>query len=744
MEDDDLATSNPLPPPPRPSGQGRRDAPPPENLSNQDFRKMVMDTPRRGQEKSNKDRSKGGEVPGEEGEEGQAYRDRAKERREEKNPDYVGTGVELIGSLSAVAPPGTTDLRFAEANKISIENSKFLGVRLLLRVVVLLLSSAMDVNLPGEQQQQKQQDRAIVFRSASAKVVYQHLVRPHLSHSKVNEMFLPGRTQFVYDMDEDFRSEIPTTVHRSKSDCPAPPDTVAVAVDAPVLDRISKIMAYLRMGSSGKVLKKKKKDKDKLLMPGLVPTTAADDLYGASDSALDADVAANGNSNGKELPPGGEQQGLLLPPPPPRPLPREPEEDIFGDVGTDYEPTRAPKSAAGSGGRQAAPAGGSSGLEVAEMDQSSRDRNGDRDGRQGGDGRRQYFDEPSGIHEAQQSLLHPPPPPPPPGDYMGGAMPPPPPPPHQGAYDMGAGPMPGPAYPPQGGTWQDYPPPPPEHYPAGHWPQGGGQGQEHYGYAAEPYPGHLQGGAYQLPHTYPPEQGAAGVGGAEYYHSASANPPPPAPPSGYMQANEYANEGYASLHSDAIPFPPPGDPLPLGGSGGGDADRAMTQADRDRGMGSVFSRDDQRLGLGGPRDGDKRERADPAYVSSSYSECYPDYKGFTSEVAGSDDEDDAEDLSKMDMGGKAKGRLHRWDFESEEEWATYNESKEAMPKAAFQFGVKTADGRKTRKSGKDKENKLNNELNKINQILDRKKKEKAPAGGYDEGDEDPPGKRSRY
>lgn len=35
-----------------------------------------------------------------------------------------------------------------------------------------------------------------------------------------------------------------------------------------------------------------------------------------------------------------------------------------------------------------------------------------------------------------------------------------------------------------------------------------------------------------------------------------------------------------------------------------------------------------------------------------------------------------------------KGWLHRWDFETEEEWATYNEQKEAMPKAAFQFGVK--------------------------------------------------------
>lgn len=39
------------------------------------------------------------------------YRDRAKERREDVNPDYDATAAEL-GSLHAVAPPGTVDLRY--------------------------------------------------------------------------------------------------------------------------------------------------------------------------------------------------------------------------------------------------------------------------------------------------------------------------------------------------------------------------------------------------------------------------------------------------------------------------------------------------------------------------------------------------------------------------------------------------------------------------------------------------------
>ncbi|GMH23300.1 hypothetical protein Nepgr_025143 [Nepenthes gracilis] len=147
--------------------------------------------------------------------------------------------------------------------------------------------------------------------------------------------------------------------------------------------------------------------------------------------------------------------------------------------------------------------------------------------------------------------------------------------------------------------------------------------------------------------------------------------------------------------------------------------RFMTQEEKDRGLGSVFKRDDHRLLQ--LREKDAREK-DPTFISESYSECYPGYQEYNREVVESDDEDD---LSKMDMGGRAKGRLHRWDFETEEEWAQYNEQKEAMPKAAFQFGVKMQDGRKTRKQ--NKEQKLTNELHKINKIISRKKIEKGDA-----------------
>jgi IK cytokine len=96
--------------------------------------------------------------------------------------------------------------------------------------------------------------------------------------------------------------------------------------------------------------------------------------------------------------------------------------------------------------------------------------------------------------------------------------------------------------------------------------------------------------------------------------------------------------------------------------------------------------------------------------------------------------------SNADNPEQAKGRLHRWDFETEEEWAKYNDQKEAMPKAAFQFGVKMQDGRKTRKQNKDQ--KLSNDLHKINKILARKQGDKdGGVGHYD--DDMPSGKKQR-
>lgn len=131
----------------------------------------------------------------------------------------------------------------------------------------------------------------------------------------------------------------------------------------------------------------------------------------------------------------------------------------------------------------------------------------------------------------------------------------------------------------------------------------------------------------------------------------------------------------------------------------------------------------------GSADGDKlQEKASlERFVAKTqvtcYDECYP---GFAESY--DDDSDDEADFSKMDLGNK-KGPVGRWDFETQEEYSDYMSNKEALPKAAFQYGVKMADGRRTRRIGpKDEKAELDRQLQKIQSII-QKRKQVAEDGG---------------
>ncbi|CAA3009430.1 suppressor of mec-8 and unc-52 homolog 2 [Olea europaea subsp. europaea] len=397
-----------------------------------------------------------------------------------------------------------------------------------------------------------------------------------------------------------FSHDIPTTVHRSKADCPVPEEMVTVSVDGSVLDRIAKIMSYLRLGSSGKVLKKKKKEKD-----GKGKLSIASNGFDEDKRVLKSDMMKNQNVE-ETLPP---------PPPPPKrnypdsevkPGPtaiRKEEEDIFVGDGIDYS----------------IPSKDMSQSPISEdMEESPRNKE-----------RTSYYSE------------------------------------------LAYGPV---------------PPTEPSH----DWQQVSGFDAMQAQALAGGYQGEWQDYQYAEQLSYPEQ---------------------------YLQQDIQAYDMQTGLNVQQDP-------------------RVMTQEEKDRGLGSVFKRDDHRLLQ--LREKDSREK-DPNFISDSYSECYPGYQEYNREIVDSDDE---ADLTKMDMGGRAKGRLHRWDFETEDEWAKYNEQKEAMPKAAFQFGVKMQDGRKTRKQ--NREQKLSNDLHKINQIL-AKKKEKGDkfddSRMYD--DESHPGKKLR-
>ncbi|GJP44014.1 hypothetical protein CLOM_g3409 [Closterium sp. NIES-68] len=877
--DDEGPVSNPLPPPPRPAGKKSQERAPEStggkaaeaaNLSNKDFRRMVLETPRRGSqptEKKNQEKNKykrfndpsatpgsdarrkyygkgkgedGASVGGDskEGEEPQ-YRDRAKERREEVNPDYKESAVPShLGQLNAVAPPGV-DLTTTDAHKLAIEKSKFLGgdvehTHLVKGLDYALLNkvrsemkgrggaggakgggegeeggeeggaedeedagaaSAAAAAAAGKAKGRKAQEKMPVFRSALARSVFEQIVRP--LPPKPNEFFLPGRTSFVFDMDDEFRNEIPTTVHRSKADCPPPQDLVSASLDAPVLDRVTHIISYLRLGSNAKAHKKKKKDKDSnrvlvhgILPPkpsqpsadqpvaagsaqGLAPTEAVAGNGGAGGVGKGGTANGTGSSSGrrsrKEAAAKAEAAKAAAAAAAARNDKEEDEdEDIFADVGRDYTVTTKPTAPAvdvvpGAEGAAAA-------TEAAVAASGSRPA---------------YFDVPSGIAEAvahaaaaasaaaaaaaggggSAPAVPPPPsllPPPPPlpaaddadmdmddEDDGGGVLPPPP-----------APPLPhgtvGPAYPPTDGSWEDYPPPPPlppPGAPPSHtlWPTSlppppASQPSTypyHQQYPPPPPPPHYP-GLVPLPPPPPSLQHYPYGGGEGGYP-----PPPPLPSGGYSVAHPPVPPAPA-----APPFPPPPDTIPLASTEVGATGAYLTEEEKGRGLASVFKRFTpeeeearRREGREKVREGREKVKDPNALGAGGYEECYQREYGanFAGEVVESDEEEGDELARKVEEARQLAQVQDMFTGDSDDDDENpadaskgTDRDRETADKGAGssrRAGGREGEGRKGKKKEKDRQQKLNNELNQINKIIERKKREAAgEVVGEDDGD----------
>ncbi|QDZ25423.1 hypothetical protein HOP50_17g79640 [Chloropicon primus] len=95
--------------------------------------------------------------------------------------------------------------------------------------------------------------------------------------------FLPGRTCYVYDLDEDFGLGIPTTVSRSKTEYSHFKYQYVrggAMDDSSVLDRIAGVLGYVTQGRKGKSSDKRHKRKQKGGSDGLAgsggPQTAGD------------------------------------------------------------------------------------------------------------------------------------------------------------------------------------------------------------------------------------------------------------------------------------------------------------------------------------------------------------------------------------------------------------------------------------------------------------------------------------
>jgi len=113
-------------------------------------------------------------------------------------------------------------------------------------------------------------------------------------------------------------------------------------------------------------------------------------------------------------------------------------------------------------------------------------------------------------------------------------------------------------------------------------------------------------------------------------------------------------------------------------------------------------------------------------VPDSYAECYPSMQY---EVAGvTNDSDDEADVTKMDLGKSGKGPMNRFDFENEEDYGDYMSKREALPKAAFQYGQKNVDRSSLTKSKhadrKNDKQKLDQQFQKIQQIMKKRDEKK--------------------
>lgn len=315
-------------------------------LTNEDFRKILF-TPRPGSKpdlgqqakEQRKEQIKAKPRPkpkqqaggagkadgGSDDDKGPGYRDRASERRK-------GLGIEHPDDIDAAGFPGSTFASAATAtdlSRLSYEETKYLGGDIDHTHLVKGLDFALLSKVRSKQTQQEQQGggQPVAFTGPLGRAVYNVLFRSQQHqavHEDISERFLPRRTAFVFDIEEQGMKdvfEVPTTLLRAKEDCPAPPKVLEASSDALVLDRLGKIMAYMAMGSGGSKQKLKKELKQELLaeagfiQPMLSKTRS--DVVGIEEKRDTIKQVAK---------------------------PVDEEEDIFADAGTDYVAERKKKN----------------------------------------------------------------------------------------------------------------------------------------------------------------------------------------------------------------------------------------------------------------------------------------------------------------------------------------------------------------------------------------------------------------
>ncbi|KAK2882344.1 protein Red [Channa argus] len=207
------------------------------------------------------------------------YRDRARERRDGVNKDYEET--ELISTTAnyrAVGPTAEADKSAAEKRRQLIQESKFLGgdmehthlvkgldFALLQKVRAEITSKEkeeedMMEKVQKEAKKDVEPEEKIEFKTRLGRNIYRVVFRS--GQAERNELFLPGRMAYVVDLDDEFiDTDIPTTLIRSKADCPSMEAQTTLTTNDIVISKLTQILSYLRQGTRHKKIKKKDKGK---------------------------------------------------------------------------------------------------------------------------------------------------------------------------------------------------------------------------------------------------------------------------------------------------------------------------------------------------------------------------------------------------------------------------------------------------------------------------------------------------
>lgn len=207
------------------------------------------------------------------------YRDRARERRDGVNKDYEET--ELISTTAnyrAVGPTAEADKSAAEKRRQLIQESKFLGgdmehthlvkgldFALLQKVRAEITSKEreeedMMEKVQKEVKKDEDPEQKIEFKTRLGRNIYRILFKGR--QMERNELFLPGRMAYVVDLEDEYAdTDIPTTLIRSKADCPTMEAQTTLTTNDIVISKLTQILSYLRQGTRNKKLKKKDKGK---------------------------------------------------------------------------------------------------------------------------------------------------------------------------------------------------------------------------------------------------------------------------------------------------------------------------------------------------------------------------------------------------------------------------------------------------------------------------------------------------